>query len=235
MNYYDVHGYLSNSQLNEFYEHLTNKKKVDVSEERQTEIFAEGNLLDYLITEPEKVNLKTFSFDDGRQKIAFSEAIFYQYLKMRDAFLNDSFCQTIMQVSTPQKEFYRTIKVDYQGYKFKCKFKCKLDLYHPNYSADIKSTVAGNEKSFINAIELFKYYQQGALYTDVSRCNGLFFIGVSKPKSKFENPKVFKYLIDKAGATDKNGFYQRGKSRYSYLSFYHQLLLSNELLPPHKG
>lgn len=236
MNYYEIEGYLSNSELNLFHEKLTGRKKVNVTLERQTEIFAEGNLLDYMITEPERINYenKAFINDDGVSLTLFTSEVFDKTQRMRDAFFSDSFCTALLKKSIPQKEFYRTIEVNFQGYKFKQRFKGKLDLFNNPYSIDIKSTVAGNQNAFIQAIILFIYYQQAAIYTDLSKSEGLFFIGVQKNCKKYEKPKVYKYLIDKANK-DGKGLYEMGRKRYSELAFYHKLLIQNGLPTINKG
>lgn len=225
MNYFDVKGFESSSSLKAFEERLTGRKLVNVSKERQAEIFAEGTLLDYMITEPDKVNYKRLSYQDNTGEYFFARQRFEEIQIMVEAFNNDPLCSTFSKSCQGQKEFYRTLNLEYKGYSFKQKLKGKLDLYSMFWAADIKSTAATSQNQFNNTIELFKQYRQASIYIDLAKVKGLVFLGVSKKVSKFQKPKVFKYIVEPTKEIDTLGFYEKGKSEYQYLSFFKKMML----------
>lgn len=214
MDYFDVKGFESSSSIKAFEELYTGRKSIEVTPERQKEIFAEGTLLDFLITEPHRVNRKTFTIENDHESITFSKKKFDCNLKMADAFFNHSLASTILANGIPQKEFYRTVTLQYKREKFKVKIKCKLDIYSKVYSCDIKSTAATSSASFINSMLLFKQNRQGAIYTDMAKNKGIFYIGIQKIDSLKKTPKVFDYLIEPTGKIDTKGLYQKGKASY---------------------
>lgn len=228
VSYYQNEEYLSNSTLGYLQDCLKGKTETEAEHAAKMKNYAFGNLLDFLITEPEKVNklTRTIEVSEG-EFITFSAEQFYKAEKMKEAFYNNPLCMMIYNNSQTQKEFYKTLKFEYKGLDITQKFKCKLDLYPPklNFDADIKSTAAETDAAFMNACKLFNYDRQGSLYIDITGKEKFILIGISKKFKKHQTPKVFIYQFDKAG-TDKEEFYKSGSSKYKYLTYQYQTLIA---------
>ena len=215
MNYYDVQSHVSNSDLKALRLEIFGSS-LDYSHLQP--IFDFGNLVDYLITETERVN-----FDDRMiegVKKPFTVQDFEKALRMRDAYLNDSFCRRLAEDknSKPQKEFYRTLDLNWNGFDFKFPARCKTDIYNPVVTVDVKTTGATSKSGFEYSFDFFDYDQQGASYKKLSKSSEFMFVGISKNFKKFEKPKIFKLYLSKE-------LEERGMKKYKTLAFNYKLMM----------
>ena len=170
--------------------------------------FRFGNLIDAIITEPEKVNYFTLQVND----VQYTKEEFDQAEEMRKAFYRDEFCKSMVkQCSFQRISFQPSFNIVYDGFSFNLPAKCKWDLFceHIDLSGDIKSTAAATQKQFEEACHHFDYFRSRAWYMDLEGRSNDILIGISK-----KNNKVFKIPIKRG---DK--FYNAGKAQYQEIAF----------------
>ena len=221
MNYFtDCPEYISNSDLKLVRDVLIGK--IDSSEfnEKRTipDYYKFGSLLDAMITEPDKVGLNCY-FDDSGAKINVFKEIYKKAERLRDVFYKS---YPVYEFGNPefkkQKEFYRTIKVNYKGFEFYHKARCKFDIYHPlKNSCDIKTTVCKTMNHFKEGFDFLDYDQQAAYYMDVARINEIYFIGLSK-----HNYNSFPIKIIR-----NDNIYNSGKRKYTRLAYEYQTMFNH--------
>ena len=170
--------------------------------------YAEGNLLDAMITEAHKVdffNRTLAGYTYSKEQMLNSEA-------MKKAFYRDAVCKMMVQDASFQHvSIQHNWPIECNGFKFLLDVRCKWDIYKPQLKmgGDIKSTAAETQQQFEDACEFFDYYRSRAWYMDIAGTTKDMLIGVSK-----KNHKVFKIYINKG---DK--LYKKGKEEYQSLAF----------------
>ena len=173
-----------------------------------TEAYRFGRLVDFLITEREKIDFFKFTAD-GEQYTKDEFDIAYMMLKAvrKDRFLGPLLPQFIGQKVFSKKDF----TINWGSFSFVAQVRCKYDLWGAliNWGSDIKSTTATTQKQFEDACWHFRYPRQRAWYMDISGANRDMLIGISKL-----NYQVFKIPIDRG-----TEFYKKGKEMYSDMAF----------------
>jgi len=174
-----------------------------------------GNLLDAMITEPNRVNYFKRTCDSDQ----FTKEDFDTALRMKEAFWNDGFCSTVMSGANPQKVMVDKKVLNFNGLEFDMGVRCKWDIWRENlgYGGDIKSTSATTQKQFEDAIRFFDYPRQRAWYMDIANSDKDFLIGISK-----KNFKVFKVIINRG-----DSIYNEGFADYINLAYRHFLLFGS--------
>ncbi len=194
--YYE-HPSMSNSDLSELEEFSTGFDP--------THAYAFGNLVDHLITEPEKVDVYQKTCDGYR----FTQSDIDAAIKMKAAFMEDKFAKSIYENAVFQKIMYKRLHHEFGHIKFTLEARCKWDmwmLFH-NWGSDIKTTTATTERQFIAACEYFQYFRQRFFYMTLAGSERDLIIGISK-----KNQKVFKVPIEKG-----DQHWQIGKEQYETL------------------
>lgn len=166
-----------------------------------------GNLIDAIITEPERVNYYLHRVDD----VQYTPEEFLQAEEMRKAFYKDAFCVSMVKQCSFQRISYRPdFQIEHEGFSFTLPAKCKWDLFCESIdlSGDIKSTAATTQKQFIEACHHFDYFRSRAWYMDLEGRNNDILIGISK-----KNNQIFKIPIKRGG-----DLYNLGKRQYQELS-----------------
>lgn len=200
--YYD-RSEVSNSDLGSLHKYLTGYDDTE-----PVEAYRFGNLIDLMITEPQKVDffkLTAGEFRFNREQFDLAE-------KMRKAFYRDAFCRELINKSDTQKTMSNPdFKIHFEDVKFSLPVRCKWDIWRPDmgWGGDIKSTTAETQAQFEAACYHFDYPRQRAWYMDIAGSNQDVLIGISK-----KNQKIFKIFIKRG---DK--FYNTGKERYQELAF----------------
>jgi hypothetical protein len=180
--------------------------------------YANGTLIDAMITEPEKVNY--FKLTVEGEDYNYSNDEFERAKEMKKAFYKDSFCASFVKQCKFQHISYNpAFPVNYEGFDFTVAAKCKWDLFRPDIdlSGDIKSTACTTQKQVEEAVRYFKYDRSRAWYMDLEKRNNDILIFISKV-----NFKVFKVPI-KRGDT----IYTEGKKQYQELAFKWWYLFGN--------
>lgn len=166
-----------------------------------------GNLIDSLITEPNRCdhyNLRV----DGEQ---FSRNEWDHASLMRKEFLRDPMAAQMLNLAKGQCVKSGIVKLDYEGIDFELLMRCKYDLWSDQlrYGGDIKSTTATTQKQFEDACYHFDYDRQRAVYMNLSGAQKDVIIGISKV-----NLKVFKLFINR-----ESEFYKSGMEKFREIAF----------------
>lgn len=166
-----------------------------------TEVFAFGNLVDAMLTEPHRVNTWARTLD-GQPAADFDRAVRMVKMAKADPNFNKLLANAQFQhVSLKQLDF------DWNGYKFTLAARCKWDFYG-HISGDIKTTAATTQKQFIDACHHFDYFRGRAWYMDVGGTNRDVLIGISKT-----NFKIFYITIQRG-----DDLYNAGRAGYTDLA-----------------
>lgn len=176
-----------------------------------------GNLIDALITEPERCDHLNRRVD-GEQFTKEEWDLAYAMLK---AWRKDELCMMFSRLGVGQKVFtHDAFNIEYMGVEFSLPVRCKFDLWvgNLNFGADVKSTVATTQSAFENSIVHFDYERQAAYYMDLSKSDKFLFAGISKKPPH----KIFKVAVKRGDA-----LYNSGKQKYSELAFKYWSLYMN--------
>lgn len=176
-------------------------------------IFAFGNLIDFMITEPHKVDIYNRTADD----MTFSREEIDQALAMKKSYFKDAWCAHTHKLATFQHIVRREIEFDYCGFKFSLPMRCKFDRFFPvlGYGDDIKSTACETEKQCKEALYHFDYDQSRALYMLLANSHKDMLIFISK-----KNYKVFKIPI-----TRQCEIFERGLEKLTEIAFKYWMLV----------
>lgn len=180
--------------------------------------YANGTLIDAMITEPEKVNYFKLSVEG--ESYQYSSDEFDRAKEMKKSFYNDPFCSSfVKQCKFQHISFKPDFKIKFDGFEFSLPSKCKWDLFRPDIdlSGDIKSTACTTQKQVEEAVRYFEYDRSRAWYMDLENRNNDILIFISK-----ENFKVFKVPIKR-----NDSIYKDGKHKYQELAFRWWTLFGN--------
>lgn len=172
--------------------------------------YANGTLIDALITEPHRVNLFTRKVEGDNYQ--FSEEEIECAKEMKKAFFKDPFCaQFASQCSFQHISYKPEFQIEKDGFQFTLPAKCKWDLFVKNYDlgGDIKSTACTTQKQCEEAVRYFNYDRSRAWYMDLEGRTNDMLIFISK-----KNFKIFKVPIRKG-----DRLYNDGKEKYQDLAF----------------
>lgn len=194
--YYD-RPEVSNSMLTELKQKISGQQLPDM-----TEIYAFGNLVDAMITEPDRIDWYRRLLDGQPVKD------FYTAKQMYLAAMDNDFVKTILHKCTTQKVSISHMEFNHMGINFDMPVRCKWDFFG-YVSGDIKTTAAKSQKEFETACMYFDYPRSRAWYMDIDHTNKDLIIGISKV-----NFKVFFYPIKR-----NDEIYKIGKDQYTELAF----------------
>lgn len=172
--------------------------------------YAFGNLIDAMITEPEKVDY--FKFRIEGLEYAFTEEQFDMANKMHKAFMKDELAMKMLKASEMQKVMVvPEMQFDNFGISFTLPVRCKWDLWMPGFGwgGDIKSTTATTQSQFEEACRFFDYDRQRWWYMNIAGSKQDVLIGISKV-----NQKIFKLPIKRG-----DDFWKSGQEKALNLAF----------------
>ena len=172
--------------------------------------YANGTLIDAMITEPQKVNYFKLTVEGDDYQYSADE--FEAAREMKKSFYRDPFCAAFVKQCKFQHISYDpSFKVKHDGFEFSLPAKCKWDLFRTDIdlSGDIKSTACTTQKQVEEAIRHFEYDRSRAWYMDLERRNNDILIFISKV-----NFRVFKVPIKR-----NDEIYKEGKQKYQELAF----------------
>jgi len=182
-----------------------------------TQAYADGNLLDAMITEAYKVNY----FKRTREDVVYKKSTFDNTIEMKKAFFRDDFCRMMMDGADAQKISIAHDKLyQWNGVEFVLNVRCKWDIWREDWKwgGDIKSTATETQTQFEAACKFFNYDRSRAWYMDIEGAERDVIIGISK-----KNHKVFKIFINR-----DSDFYKVGKEKYLELAYKHYLFFGKE-------
>lgn len=172
--------------------------------------YANGTLIDAMITEPHKVDF--FKRSVLGEDYQYSADEFAAAQEMKKAFFRDPFCASFVKQCKFQHISYNpAFQVNYEGFDFRVPAKCKWDLFRPDIdlSGDIKSTACTTQKQCEEVVRHFAYDRSRAWYMDLENRSNDILIFISKV-----NFKVFKVPVKRDG-----NIYREGKQKYQELAF----------------
>ncbi len=197
---------VSNSDLGWLEEtFMPTQKKIDLRA-----AYANGTLIDAMITEPHKVDL--FKLKVEGEDYNYTAEEFERAKEMKKAFYKDPFCAAFVQQCQFQHITYQPeFKISYDGLDFTLPAKCKWDLFRKgiDLSGDIKSTACTTQKQVEEALRYFNYDRSRAWYMDLENRTNDILIFISKV-----NFKIFKVPVKK-----DSEIYRDGKAKYQELAF----------------
>lgn len=179
-----------------------------------TPAFAFGTLIDFMITEPDRVNVFTRKITGQYADYPFTHDDFDKAREMKRSFFKDPFCEMIAKAAECQTvSTMKNKPFEFGGANFTLDVRCKWDLLVRSWKmgGDIKSTTAETQSQFEDACEHFDYFRSRAWYMDIEGNDKDMLIGISK-----KNFKVFKIPINRG---DK--YYNKGKERYDFLAYHY--------------
>ncbi|MDR2652294.1 MAG: PD-(D/E)XK nuclease-like domain-containing protein [Prevotellaceae bacterium] len=193
---------VSNSDLSALKQMLCPREMPD-----PTNAYRFGNLIDAMITEPERVDFFKRTLGD----IQFTVEDFARAERMKKAFYDDDFCRTLAEQASGQAVMTKHRKFNYNGFDFELDTRCKWDLWRSDWGwgGDIKSTAATTQSQFLAAVAHFDYDRQRAWYMDIAGSDRDMLIGISKV-----NFKIFKIAINR-----QSDLYRQGFQKYNELAF----------------
>ncbi|PKP11993.1 MAG: hypothetical protein CVU09_00395 [Bacteroidetes bacterium HGW-Bacteroidetes-4] len=205
---YYKHSAMSNSDLG-----LLEAKTQDFD---PTEAYAFGNLVDHLITEPEKVDVYRNSCNGH----IFTNEQMQQAIKMKAAFMLDPLAKLMVDNADCQQIMHKWVHHKIGNIEFTLDARCKWDLWMSKFGwgGDIKTTTAETQEQFEAACRHFKYPRQRFFYMTLAGSEKDVLIGISK-----KNYKVFKITIRKGDA-----FWNEGRENYEKLVVEYWKLYGNE-------
>lgn len=218
MNYYDVHDYVSNSDLNA----LRNALNLTEAIPNLQEHYAFGNLVDAAALEKHRIDGNTLAVESGGN-LVFEDHRIKTAEEMALAFHSQETLSFVFHNAKTQYCFFRNhFEVTHDGYTFTIRAKCKLDLYRRKLiGGDLKSTACTSQGAFVDSIFHFNYDQQAAWYMDLSRLDRFMIIGLGKHKKRGKH-NVFTYAVNRGDET-----YQGGKAKYSRLAYKYHFFINN--------
>lgn len=208
--YFDYTDYLSNSALTAFQNRTRcfppgkQHHAPPVSKEHlHGVVFPFGRLLDYAITEPHRVDFGNNIVNDeqtGTRSITEEDG--KRVRRMMRHYFKDKFLLGIHNLLDKQKEFYR---LNFHGLKF----KAKLDGYNKEYriGMELKGLSVHSENALDNAVDMYDYDRQVALYMDIAQIDEMVLVVLRK-----DGRGIFKRFI-----TPDSPVYRNGRAKYLYL------------------
>lgn len=176
--------------------------------------YAFGTLLDFMITEPHKVDFYNLSVEGQYSNYPFTQEDFDLAKEMKRSFFKDEFCKILAENADFQSvSISHDFPIIHDEFEFQLSpgVRCKWDLLVKSWKlgGDIKSTTAKSQKEFEEACDYFDYFRSRAWYMDITGTDKDMLIGISKV-----NQNVFKIPINRG---DK--LYNYGKAQYQELAF----------------
>lgn len=206
MNYFSLPS-VSNSDLNAL------RKAYYCSEDAfdPAEVYKFGNLVDAMLTEPERVNYWYFTLEDNGAQITYTPTDFELAKAMTKVCLKDPVIAAFIAQGSGQYIFDRLLPFQFEGNDYQIQARCKFDSIKmaQKIGCSYKTTSCTTRKSFIESIEHFNYDQQEAWYMDIAEIDRDFICAISK-KTK----EVFKVAVQRG-----DELYERGRQKYSFWAY----------------
>lgn len=172
--------------------------------------YANGNLIDAMITEPHKVDY--YQRTVAGETYCYSTEDFERAQEMKKSFYRDKFCANLVSICSFQRISYKpSFTVEYGAMKFNIPAKAKWDLFceSADIGGDIKSTACTTQKQCEEAVRYFRYDRSRSFYMDLEGRSNDMLIFISKV-----NFKVFKIPVKR-----DSEIYKDGKAKYQELAF----------------
>lgn len=174
--------------------------------------FRFGNLVDSIITDPERVNYYQQTVDD----VKYSDEEFLHakemYRSLRMTARNDPFLAKVLAEAQTQNFMVNKAQhFEYGEFPFTLDTRCKWDWWLPLYhfGGDLKTCAASTQKEFEDSVDFFDWDRSRAWYMDIAHSDCDFIYAISK-----RNCNVFTIRIRR-----NDPLYLRGRDKYLELAF----------------
>jgi hypothetical protein len=204
---------VSNSDLSWLKNSINPRQEIDLQQ-----YYDFGNLIDALLTEPQRCNFYNYTLREGERIIQFNKKDFENAELMKQAYLKDEQLRNLLKGATFQEVFYKKLQLNYKGIDFSILARCKYDIWFKIFGLDIKSTSCKTQSEFEKSILYFDYDRQRAFYMDIANCDTDMVVGISK-----KNANIFKVPINK-----QSKIYISGKKKYLELAFRWSLIYGED-------
>lgn len=171
-----------------------------------------GNLVDAMITEPDRVDYYHYKVNDEQ----YTEEEFLHAQDMHNALRHearrDPFLAKVLELSDTQRFMVNKAQpFEYCEFPFALDTRCKWDwwLDFAGFGGDLKTTFAETQKQFDEAVDFFDWDRSRAWYMDIAHSPRDFIYGISK-----KNNRIFKKFISR-----DDEIYRRGREKYEELAF----------------
>ena len=174
--------------------------------------FRFGNLVDAIITEPDRVNYYQLTVDGEQYTDDEFRHAKEMYRSLRMTARHDPFLAKVLAEAETQRFMVnKAQEFEYGGFPFTLDTRCKWDWWLPLYGfgGDLKTCAASTQKEFEDAIDFFDWDRSRAWYMDIAKSNRDFIYAISK-----KNCKIFKKFIVRG-----DEIYTRGREKYEELAF----------------
>ena len=179
--------------------------------------FRFGNLVDAIITEPERVNYYRYTVDEVQYTPDEFRHAQEMFNALRTEARKDQFLAKVLEIAQTQKVMVNpSQQFSYGGFPFYLPTRCKWDWFLSAYGfgGDLKTTFATSQKEFDEAVDFFDWDRSRAWYMDIAHSDRDFIYGISK-----KNGCIFKKFIKRDDA-----IYNKGKDKYEELAFHYWCL-----------
>jgi hypothetical protein len=179
--------------------------------------YRQGNLVDFTLTEPTRINYFKRTIDIYDQP--FTEEEFEMAKQMKKSFMKNELAAKIYRLSEFQKIFTGQVDFTYGSFEFSLQMRCKYDMFSQilKWGSDIKSTASTSQKQFEDACVHFDYPRSRVLYMLLSKSERDLIIGISK-----KNYEVFTIPIVRG---DK--WWNEGLEKLTDLAFKYWVLFND--------
>lgn len=145
--------------------------------------FRFGNLVDAIITEPERVNYYQLTVDDEQYTDDEFRHAKEMYRSLRMTARHDPFLAKVLAEAETQRFMVNQAQqFEYGGFPFTLDTRCKwdwwLDLY--KFGGDLKTCSAATQKEFDDAVDFFDWDRSRAWYMDIAHSDCDFIYAISK-------------------------------------------------------
>lgn len=174
--------------------------------------FRFGNLVDAIITEPDRVNYYQLTVDGEQYTDDEFRHAKEMYRSLRMTARHDPFLAKVLAEAETQKFMVnKAQKFEYGGFPFTLPTRCKWDWWLSLYGfgGDLKTCAASTQKEFEDAIDFFDWDRSRAWYMDIAHSDCDFIYAISK-----RNCNVFTTRIRR-----DDPVYLRGRDKYLELAF----------------
>lgn len=174
--------------------------------------FRIGNLVDAIVTEPDRVDWYMHTVDD----VQYSEEDFHFGAELakslRSHSRHDPFLAKVLEEADNQCcMISKGHRFTYGEFEFTLDIRCKWDWFMRQYGfgGDLKTTFASSQKEFEEAYDFLDIDRSRAWYMDIAGSDRDFVYAISK-----KNFRIFKVFIRR-----DDPIYMRGREKYEELAF----------------
>lgn len=174
--------------------------------------FRFGNLVDAIITEPDRVNYYRLTVDGEQYTDDEFRHAKEMYRSLRMTARHDPFLAKVLAEAETQRFMVnKSQEFEYGGFPFTLDTRCKWDWWLSRYGfgGDLKTCAASTQKEFEDAIDFFDWDRSRAWYMDIAHSDCDFIYAISK-----RNCNVFTTRIRR-----DDPVYLRGRDKYLELAF----------------